>query len=176
MNRTDKEKTVAALNEKFREAQFAGLADFQGLNVAQISSLRHDLRAAGTEFRVVKNSIAKRAIKGTSLEILGDHFIGSTAVALSHEDPVTPAKIMALFSKDNPNLKLKVGLLEGKPLSVEEFTALSKLPSREVLLATLLGLLNSQPTGMVNVLAAVLRKLLGTLQAIEQEKSKTSES
>jgi large subunit ribosomal protein L10 len=176
VNRTDKEKTVAVLNEKFRDTQFAGLADFKGLDVAQISTLRHELRAAGTEFRVVKNSIAKRAIQGTSMEILDEHFIGSTAVALSKEDPVSPAKILTQFAKDNPKLQLKIGLLEGKVLSVEDLTDLSTLPSREVLLATLLGLLNAQPTGLVNVFAGMLRKLLGTLHAIEQEKTKTSDS
>jgi len=176
LNRTDKEKNVAFLHERFRDSRFAGLADFKGLNVSEISALRHELRAVGTEFRVIKNSLAKRALKGTSLEILDEHFLGSTAVALSTEDPVAPAKILTRFSKENPKLKIKAGILEGSLLSLEDLNELSKLPGREVLLATLLGVLQGPPSGLVNVLAGVLRNLLGTLQAIEQEKSKTSDS
>jgi large subunit ribosomal protein L10 len=176
LNRTDKEKTVAFLHERFNDSHFAGLAEFQGLNVAEISALRHELRAAGTEFRVVKNSIAKRALKGTLLEVLDEHFIGSTAVALSAEDPVAPAKILTRFSKENPKLKIKAGLLEGNPLSLEDLNELSKLPGREALLAKLLGVLQGTPSGLVNVLAGVLRNFLGTLHAIEEEKSKTSDS
>ncbi len=176
MNRTDKEKTAALLKERFRETRFAGLADFQGLNVAEISALRHALRPTGTEFRVVKNSIAKRALQGTALEILDKHFSGSTAVALTSEDPVAPAKILARFSKENPKLKLKVGFLEGKELTLEEIGELAKLPGREVLLAMLLGVLQAPQAGMVNVLAGILRKLLGTLQAIQDERAKASQS
>jgi len=164
------------LHEKFRESRFAGLTDFQGLDVAEISALRHELRAAGTEFRVIKNSIARRALKGTSLEVLDEHLSGANAVALSSEDPVAPAKILTRFSKENPKLKIKLGILEGKQLSVEDLNELSKLPGREVLLARLMGVLQGPPSGLVNVLAGVLRKFLGTLQAIEQEKSKHTDS
>jgi len=176
VNRTDKEKTAALLHERFRECRFAGLTDFQGLNVAEISALRHELRAAGTEFRVIKNSIAKRALKGTSLEILHDHLCGANAVALTHEDPVAPAKILTRFSRENPKLKIKLGILEGKQLSLEDLNELSRLPGREVLIARLLGVLQGPPSGFVSVLAGVLRKFLGTLQAVEQQKSTSTDS
>lgn len=176
MNKTEKEGTVVFLQKWFGEARFAGLADFQGLNVAEISALRHELRSAGTEFRVVKNSIAKRALQGTAMSVLDKHFFGSTAVALSSQDPVAPAKILTRFSKENPKLKLKVGFLEGKELTPEDINDLAKLPGREVLLATLLGVLQAPPTGLVNVLAGILRKFLGTLQAIQEEKTKASDS
>jgi large subunit ribosomal protein L10 len=172
LDRTEKEKTASFLHERFLESRFISLAEFHGMDVAEISALRHELRSTGTELRVVKNSIAKRAIQDTSLEILHSHFVGSTAVALSAGDPVASAKVLSRFSKENPKLKIKVGFLEGKEFPPEDLSELAKLPPREILLARLLGVLQGPPTGLVNVLAAVLRKFLGTLQAIEQQKSK----
>ncbi len=176
MKRTEKEETVATLNRSFSEAKFVSLVSFSGLNVAEISSLRHELRSSGTEFRVVKNTLAKRAIKDTALEQLEEHFQGSTAVALTAEDPAAPAKILARFAKDNPKLEVKVGLLEGKSLSRDSIEALSKLPSREVLLSMLLGTLKAPTHGLVNVLAGVLIKFLGTLRAIQTEKEKSADT
>jgi large subunit ribosomal protein L10 len=174
LNRTEKEEAVASLNRGFSDAKFVSLLTFQGLNVAEISSLRHELRGAGTEFHVVKNTLAKRAIKGTDLELLEEYFQGSTAVASTNQDPSPPAKILARFAKENPNLKVKVGMLEGKPLSMEKVEALSKLPPREVLLSMLLGTLKAPTNGLVNVLAGVLTKFMGTLEAIKQEKEKSA--
>ena len=174
MNRTEKEQAVASLNIGFADAKFVSLVAFQGLNVAEISSLRHELRSAGTEFHVVKNTLAKRAIKGTDLEQLEEHFQGSTAVALTKQDPGAPAKILSRFAKDNPKLEVKIGLLEGRTLSKEKVEALAKLPPREVLLSILLGTLKAPTNGLVNVLAGVLTKFMGTLQAIKQEKEKST--
>ena len=176
MNRTEKEQTVAFLNSDFSNAKFVGLVAFKGLNVAEISSLRHELRTTGTEFRVVKNTLARRATKDTALEQLEEHFRGSTAVALTSADPAAPARILARFAKDNPKLEVKIGLLDGKPLSRESIESLSKLPPREVLLSMLLGTLKAPSNGLVNVLAGVLRKFLATLQAIQQEKEKSSQT
>lgn len=176
MNRTEKEETVATLNEGFSNAKFVGLVSFSGLNVAEISSLRHELRNTGTEFRVVKNTLARRAIKDTAVEQLEAHFRGSTAVALTAEDPTAPAKILARFAKDNPKLEVKVGLLEGRALTRENIEALSKLPSREVLLSMLLGTLKAPTNGLVNVLAGILIKFIGTLRAIQQEKEKSADT
>jgi len=174
LNRTEKEQAVASLNIGFADAKFVSLVAFQGLNVAEISSLRHELRSAGTEFHVVKNTLAKRAIKGTDLEQLETYFQGSTAVALTNQDPTPPAKILARFAKDNPKLQVKIGMLEGKTLSMEKVEALSKLPPREVLLSMLLGTLKAPTNGLVNVLAGVLIKFMGTLEAIKQEKEKSA--
>lgn len=174
LNRSDKENTVAILNKKFSDVHFVSLVDYKGLDVSEISSLRHELRSANTDFRVIKNSLAKRAIKGTTLEQLVDYFLGPTAVALTNDDPVAPAKILTRFAKENPKLEFKVGLLDGKSLSEEDLSGLAKLPPREILLATLLGTLKSPSSGLVNLLAGVMRKFLGTLQAIEQEKATSS--
>ena len=174
MNRTEKEQTVASLATGFADATFISLVAFKGLNVSQISSLRHELRAAGTEFRVVKNTLALRAVKGTDLEQLEQHFVGSTAVAMTNQDPAAPARILAKFAKDNPKLEVRIGVLSGKPLSKENIESLSKLPSREVLLSMLLGTLKAPTSSLVYVLSGVLSKFVRTLLAIQQEKEKSA--
>jgi len=174
LNRTEKEETVGSLNSGFSDVTFVSLVSFKGLNVPEISSLRHELRNAATEFRVVKNTLARRAIKGTPLEQLEEHFRGPTAVALTKQDPALPAKILARFAKDNPKLEVRIGLLSGKPLSRENLESLSKLPPREVLLSMLLGTLKAPTGGLVNVLAGVLSKFVRTLHAIQLEKEKSA--
>jgi large subunit ribosomal protein L10 len=174
LNRTEKEQTVASLARGFSDATFVSLVAFKGLNVPQISSLRHELRAAGTEFRVVKNTLARRAIKGTDLEKIEEHFSGSTAVAMTNQDPAAPAKILAKFAKDYPAVEVRIGVLSGKPLSKENINSLSKLPPREVLLSMLLGTLKAPTSGLVYVLSGVLSKFVRTLLAIQQEKEKSA--
>ncbi len=176
MNRTDKEKAVEQLSEKFTSSSFIGIVSFQGLNSAEMTSLRHELRETDTKFQVIKNTLARRAISGTDLEKLEEHFYGSTAVALNSQDAVAPAKVLIRFTKDNPKLELKAGLLEGKPLSPEDIKDLSKLQSKEVLISVLLGTLKSPPTALVNVLAGVIKKFYGTLKAIEQQKANPGDS
>ena len=176
MNKSDKEKIVAQLNEKFSDTKLVCLTNFKGLNVPEISSLRHELRRANTEYSVIKNTLAKRALKGTVLEPLEEHFHGPIAIALSSDDPAEPAKILCKFSKENPNLEIKTGFLDGKPLTRESIEALSKLPPREILLATLFGTLKAPSSGLVNVLAGIMRKFLGVLHAIESQKQNQENS
>lgn len=176
MKRVEKGKKVESLSKALSDARLLCLGDFQGLNVQEMTSLRQALRISHTEFHVVKNTLAKRAIQGTPLEVLEEHFSGPTGVAFSAHDPVEPAKVLIRFSKDNPKLKLKAGLLEGKVLSTESIEELSKLPSRETLLASLLGTLKSPPTGLVNVLSGVIRKFLWVLRAIDEERAKAGNS
>ncbi len=173
MNRTEKEQTVASLVSGFSEATFVSLVAFKGLSVSEISLLRHELRSAGTKFRVVKNTLARRAVTGTALEQLAEHFQGPTAVAITNRDPAQSAKILARFVKDNPKIEFKIGLLSGKPVSGESIEILSKLPPREVLLARLLGTLKAPTSGLVHVLAGVLTKFVRTLYAIQREKEKS---
>lgn len=174
MNRSEKEQRVEALSGALAQARLLCLADFQGLNVEEISALRRSLRASKAEIHVVKNTLAKRAIRGTPLQELEPYLAGPTAIAYTSTDPVEPAKALIRFAKDNPKLKLKAGFLEGKVLSADGIEDLSKLPAREVLLASLLGTLKSPPTALVNVLSGILRKLLWALRAIEESKGKTA--
>lgn len=174
MNRTEKEQTVEALTQVLSAASFVSLVRFHGLNVADISTLRRELRKAEAEFRVVKNTLARRAVENTDLQQIAEHFVGSTAVAFSSKDAAATAKVLVEFAKDHPHLEFKAGVLDGKVLSEDNLQKISKLPSREVLYAMLLGALQSRPAGLVNVLAGVLRKFMGVLRAIEHEKEGTT--
>ncbi|MBI3398693.1 MAG: 50S ribosomal protein L10 [Deltaproteobacteria bacterium] len=171
MIREEKEKLVAEFEDKFKKAKAAFIADYKGLKVEQMTSLRKSLRDASVDLKVVKNTLAKIAIKDTDAEPLKGYFAGTTAVAMSYADPVAAAKILTQFVKDEPNLKLKVGFLGGKILNLNEIKTLAELPSREILLGKLVGMLKAVPTGLVGVLSGVSRKFVYTLAAIQAKKS-----
>ncbi len=135
------------------------------MDVAAINGLRNELRAVSTEYRVVKNTFAKRASAGTDLEKLDEHFAGPTAVLFGFGDPVAPTKVLTRFQKEGEKPKVKAGLLNSQVLSSEEVRALGALPSREVLLGRLLFFLNSAPGRFINVLAGVPRSLVAVLRA-----------
>ena len=171
MNKSGKEQVVAELAQKLASAKASFLADYRGLNVEQVNKLRGELRGAGVEYQVAKNTLLKLAAKGTSAECLNDHLAGPTAIAIATGDPVAPAKILAEFAKTNPKFELKAGALDGKLLNVDEIKALAELPSREVLLAKMLGSLNAPVTNFVGVLAAIPRSLVQVLAAIQDKKA-----
>ena len=170
MKRTEKEKVVEALHEKFSRAKAILITDFRGLNVSAMSELRRQLREASVEYRVVKNSLMTRAADGTDIALLKEHFIGPCAVALSYEDSVAPAKILMKFGQDNAALEVKVGVVEGQVVDLAGIKRLSKLPAREVLLSQLLSLMNAPSTGLVTVLSGVLRNFMGVLEAVKRQK------
>ncbi len=168
--KAEKERAVAALNERFSRVQAAVLTGFSGLTVAQMEGLRRGLRRGGAEFFVVKNSMARLAARGTPLEGLAQEFVGPTAVAVALDDPVAPAKVLTDFLKNQPSFQIKIGLLEGRVIGADEIKKLASLPGREVLLAQLLGSLQSPVAGLVGVLSGLLRNLLGVLEAIREKK------
>ncbi|MBI5048189.1 MAG: 50S ribosomal protein L10 [Deltaproteobacteria bacterium] len=170
MQREEKNKIVGDLHERFKKAKAAFVADYRGLKVEKVTALRKSLRDSKVDFRVVKNTLAKIAIKDAGAEPLKDYFEGTTAVAMSYADPVAAAKILIQFAKDEPNFKLKIGLLGGKIVSLDEIKALSELPSREILLAKFVGMLNAVPTSLVGVLSGITRKFVYTLSAIQVKK------
>lgn len=170
MQREEKNRLVGELNEKFKKARAAFVADYKGLKVGQLTTLRKSLRDASVDFKVVKNTLAKIAIKDAQQAPLSEHLEGTTAVAISYADPVAAAKILTQFSKDEPNLKLKAGMLGGKLIGLNEIKALSELPSREILLGKLLGTLKATPANLVGVLSGVPRKFVYTLSAIQAKK------
>ena len=171
MNREEKASIVDELSDKFAKAKIAIITDYRGLTVSVMQELRRKLRENNAEVKVAKNTLLRRAVKGTSFEGIESHFLGTTAVTVSYEDPVTPAKIIVEFLKDNPQLEIKAGSLEGKELSSEDIKALSKLPSKEILLGQLLSVMNAVPTGFVQVLSGVPRNFVNVLQAIKDQKS-----
>ena len=171
MNRDNKEQLVAELAGRLSGAKATFIADYRGLNVEQVNALRGQLRAAGAEYQVVKNTLLRLASRETPSECIDPFLAGPTAIAIAGSDPVAPAKVLAEFAKTNNKFILKGGALDGKRLSVDDIKALADLPSREVLLARLLGSLNAPTTNFVGVLAAVPRSLVLALAAIQEKKA-----
>lgn len=170
MRRTEKQQIVDELKDKFAKTKVVIVADYKGLNVAAMNSLRRKLRDADVEFKVVKNTLLVRASEGTDAALIADHFTGPSAVAFSYEDPVAPAKVLTDFAKENGKLEIKIGTMDGKVIDAAGIQALSALPSREVLLAQVLCAMNGVPTGLVRTLNAIPTKLLYALQAIREQK------
>ena len=170
MKKDSKQKVVAELAEKLAVAKAAYLADYRGINVDQANTLRGEVLKAGVEYRVVKNTLLKLAIKGTSSECLSDQLNGPTSLTIVTGDPVAPAKVLSEFAKKVNAFDLKGGVLDGKLLSIADISALADLPSREVLIAKMLGSMNAPVTNFVGVLAAVNRSLVQVLAAIKDQK------
>lgn len=139
----EKQQAVDVITSKLRESTTTVVADYRGLNVAQVTELRKQLREAGIEFQVLKNSLVRRATEGADLAELNSILTGPTAIAFSNEDAVAPAKILNDFAKKNEALKLKGGVVEGKVVGMEQIKALAELPSREGLLSMLLSVLQA---------------------------------
>ncbi|MGI6777955.1 MAG: 50S ribosomal protein L10 [Acetivibrionales bacterium] len=165
-----KKQMVQDLTEKIKAAKALIFADYRGLTVEEDTELRNALRKAGVEYRVVKNSITRFAIKQNGLDGLEEYLIGPTAMALSNEDPVAPAKVLSEYAKKYKNLELKVGVIEGQITGTEGLKAIAELPSREELIAKVVGSLNSPIYGFVNVLNANIRGLVVALNAIAEKK------
>jgi large subunit ribosomal protein L10 len=171
LNRDEKATVVDELNSKFSEATLAIVTDYQGMTVAVLEGLRRELKKNNAEIRVAKNTLLRRAVAGTAFESIADSCKGTTAVTMSYKDPVTPAKVIVDFAKDNPKLAIRAACMDGTLLSSADIVALSKLPSREVLLGQFLSVLNGVPTGFVRVLNGVPSKLVYALNAIGEQKS-----
>ena len=170
MNREQKTDVVSALNETFSKAKFAVVADYRGLKVTELEKLRKNLRQSDAQVQVAKNTLLRLAVKGTAYEDLADSFTGTTAVAVGFAEPVEPAKILTAFAKEFNAFSIRSASLEGNLLKAEDVDALSKLPSREELLAKLLGTMAAVPTSFVRVLSAVPQKMLYALTAIKDQK------
>jgi len=164
-----KQQIVAELVEKFRESTAFVLADYRGLTVEQDTELRNALRKAGVEYKVIKNTLSKLALKELGIEGLDEYLVGPTAFAISTSDVVAPAKVMAEYAKKFEKLDIKAGAVEGKSIDAKGVEALAELPSKEVLVAKMLGSLNAPITGFVNVLNGNLRGLVCALNAIQEK-------
>lgn len=175
MNRTDKTELAASLKDKFNRAQVAIFADYKGLSASQADDLRRALRSSETEVKVLKNNVARLVTKGGDLgdeaKALMDGVVGPTLVAFAFGDPAAAAKIVHKFAQDNEALKLKDSLMGQKRIDASGVEALAKLPSKEVLVAQVLGTMNAPIRNFVGVLAAVPRSLVTVLAAIEKKKA-----
>ena len=165
MDRRTKEQLVAELHEQLSDCRLAVLTSFSKLNVQKTTALRNALRKAGTEFRVVKNTLLRIAARETSVSALDEFFRGPTAIALNRRDVVEASKVLVEFARRNAELEIKAGLLDGKIISREQLGQLAALPSREVLLGRLLSVMAGVPTSLVRVLAGVPRSFVQVLAA-----------
>ena len=147
-----KQPIVQAIAEDVKDAASVVLVDYRGLTVAQDTELRKQLRDAGIVYKVCKNTMMKRAFEGTELAAFEEHLEGPSAIAISKDDATAPARILCKFAKDAKALELKAGVIEGTVYDVDGLTELSKIPSREELLAKLLGSMQSPITNLARVL------------------------
>jgi large subunit ribosomal protein L10 len=171
MNSSEKTQVVEELSKTFQENGAVILLSFEGINVPDITTLRAQIREAGSHYRVVKNTLASLAASGTPVEPLKDQFTGPTAIAFSDSDPVGLAKILKAFVKKSPGLSFKAGVLEGKLLSVEQVENLADMASREELLSKVLFLLNAPLTRFATALKSPLRNLAYGLKQLAELKS-----
>lgn len=153
-----KELAVGEVAEKLRVSTTTVVADYRGLNVAQVTELRRQLRAAGIEFQVIKNTLTRRATAQTELTALDEYLTGPTAIAFSKDDVVAPAKILTDFAKKNDALKVKGGVVEGQVVGYDQIKALADLPSKDGLLSMLLSVLQAPVRNFALAVKAVAEK------------------
>lgn len=169
--RIDKKKEIVKdLNERFSRSKVVIVTDYKGLDVTTISDLRRKLGAEKIEYKVVKNSLLIRASEETDVALIKDYFKGPSAVALSYDDPVAPAKVLTKFSEEYKQLEIKTGVMDGKVLDAAAIKTISTLPGREELLGQFLSVANGVVTGFVRVLNAIPVQFLYVLQAIKEQK------
>jgi large subunit ribosomal protein L10 len=166
----DKKRIAQDLKERFEKSKVIIVTDYKGLNVTSINALRRKLREADVEYKVVKNSLLIRAAKDTDVAQLNEYFKGPSAIAISYDDPVAPAKVLTEFAKDSKALEIKAGVMGDQMLDMSAIKALSDLPSREVLLGQVLSAMNGVPTAFVRALNDNIGRFLNVLTAIKDQK------
>jgi len=169
--KAEKEVTVREVQQKIEKSKAVVLANYRGLNVLEVTELRKQLREAGVEYRVIKNTMTSRAAKAAKIEELDQYLSGPTALAFGYNDVVTPAKILANFAKDHKKMQLKGGILEGRVISLEMVKSLAQLPPREVLLGQVAGVLQAPLRGLATVLSGPLRNLAYVIEAVRKQKA-----
>jgi len=169
--KSKKEKELNVLKKDLAEATNLIVGQFKGITVAQDTELREKIRATNSKYRVVKNTLARIAAKGTPAEGLTKSFDGSTSIAYNNSDPVALAKALTAYAKANPVFVFKAGMVEGRVVNIADLGAIASLPSKEELISKVLFLINSPAQGLATAVNGVARNLAVVLgQAIEQKK------
>lgn len=166
-----KRKVVEGISKRIKSSKAIIFADYRGLTVEQDTEMRSALRKAGVDYKVVKNSLTRFAVKENGLDDINSYLTGPTSMASSETDPVAPAKVLSEYAKKFNKLEIKVGVVEGKVIDLKGIKALAELPPREILIAKALGGLNAPISGLVNVLNGNIRGLVIALKAISELKA-----
>ena len=170
MKKENKKLIAENLKERFSKSKVVIVTDYKGLDVMAINALRRKLREAEIDYQVAKNTLLIRAAEDTDVAVIKDYFVGPSAIAISYDDPVAPAKVLTDFAKENQKLEIKAGVMGDTLLDLDAIKSLAALPSREVLLGQVLSAMNGVPTAFVRVLNGVTGNFLNVLNAIKDQK------
>lgn len=171
MKRDEKEQLVQVLHDELEKSQAVFVTDYMGLTVERITKLRREIKGVGGSYKVVKNTLLRRATEGTPAKGIEQFLVGPTAIAIAKTDAVAVAKALVNFAKDNEKFEIQAGMLGNRTITAADIQELSKMPPREVLLARMLSSMNAPVSNFVGVLSAIISQLVYVLKAIENKKS-----
>jgi large subunit ribosomal protein L10 len=174
MSKTERQATVETLAELLKGSPNVFVTDFSGLNVLRMTELRRRLRGAGVEYVVVKNTLAQRAFAANGVHALDEHLAGPTGLVLSGTDAMAGAKVLSDFAREFEKPAIKIGLVDGRPVTADQVKRLADLPPREVLLAQLAGYIQAPMAQFAGVMNGLLYQMVGALEALRAQRSAAS--